>query len=82
MTERWSGELRAEARRLGVELRGVVVATVIVVTAFGAVSEIVLPLLFAAVLAVVFKPVVGNAPSAAGSSPPSPPAWSSSACSP
>ena len=37
---------------------GFVVATVIVVTAFGAVSEIVLPLLFAAVLAVVFKPLV------------------------
>ena len=39
---------------------GVVAATVIVVIAFGAVSEIVLPLLFAAVLAVVFKPLVGN----------------------
>ena len=37
---------------------GFVVATVIVVTALGAVSEIVLPLLFAAVLAVVFKPLV------------------------
>ena len=31
----------------------------ILVVAFGAVSEIVLPLLFAAVLAVVFKPLVG-----------------------
>ncbi len=37
---------------------GFVVATVIVVTALGAVSEIVLPLVFAAVLAVVFKPLV------------------------
>jgi putative heme transporter len=39
---------------------GVVAATAIVVTAFGAVSEILLPLLFAAVLAVVFKPLVGK----------------------
>jgi putative heme transporter len=39
---------------------GVVVATIIVVTAFGAVSEILLPLLFAAVLAVIFKPLVGR----------------------
>ena len=39
---------------------GVVAATVIIVVAFGAVSEIVLPLLFAAVLAVIFKPLVGN----------------------
>ena len=49
--------------RLGVwswSFVGVVAATVIVVVAFGAVSEIVLPLLFAAVLAVVFKPLVGN----------------------
>ena len=38
---------------------GFVAATAIVVIAFGAVSEIVLPLLFAAVLAVVFKPLVG-----------------------
>ena len=60
---------------------GVVAATVIVVVAFGAVSEIVLPLLFAAVLAVVFKPLVGYL-DAAGSSRPSAPAWSSSACSP
>ncbi len=37
---------------------GFVVATIIVVTALGAVSEIVLPLVFAAVLAVVFKPLV------------------------
>ena len=37
-----------------------VAATVIAVVAFGAVSEIVLPLLFAAVLAVVFKPLVGH----------------------
>jgi predicted PurR-regulated permease PerM len=39
---------------------GVVAATVIVVIAFGAVSEILLPLLFAAVLAVIFKPLVGR----------------------
>jgi putative heme transporter len=39
---------------------GFVAATIIVVTALSAVSEIMLPLLFAAVLAVIFKPVVGN----------------------
>ena len=39
---------------------GFVVATIIVVTALGAVSEIVLPLVFAAVLAVIFKPLVGK----------------------
>jgi putative heme transporter len=39
---------------------GFVAATAIVFTAFGAVSEIMLPLLFAAVLAVIFKPLVGN----------------------
>jgi predicted PurR-regulated permease PerM len=39
---------------------GCVVATIIVVTALAAVSEIVLPLLFAAVLAVIFKPLVGT----------------------
>jgi predicted PurR-regulated permease PerM len=38
---------------------GFVVATIIVVVALGAVSEIVLPLTFAAVLAIVFKPLVG-----------------------
>ena len=38
---------------------GFVVATIIVVAALGAVSEIVLPLTFAAVLAVIFKPLVG-----------------------
>ncbi len=37
---------------------GVVAATIIIVTALSAVSEIVLPLTFAAVLAVVFQPVV------------------------
>ena len=37
---------------------GFVLATIIIATALGAVSEIVLPLLFAAVLAVVFKPLV------------------------
>jgi putative heme transporter len=39
---------------------GFVVAMVIVVTALAAVSEIVLPLTFAAVLAIVFKPLVGS----------------------
>ena len=39
---------------------GFVVATIIVFTAFAAVSEILLPLLFAAVLAVIFKPLVGR----------------------
>jgi len=39
---------------------GVVIATIIVVTGFSAVSEILLPLLFAAVLAVIFKPLVGK----------------------
>jgi putative heme transporter len=39
---------------------GFVAATAIVVTALGAVSEIVLPAVFAAVLAVVFKPLVGK----------------------
>jgi predicted PurR-regulated permease PerM len=34
-------------------------ATIILVLALRAVSEIVLPLTFAAVLAVIFKPVVG-----------------------
>ncbi len=38
---------------------GFVIATVIVVVALAAVNEIVLPLVFAAVLAVVFKPLVG-----------------------
>ncbi len=39
---------------------GFVVALVIVFVAFAAVSEILLPLLFAAVLAVIFKPLVGK----------------------
>jgi predicted PurR-regulated permease PerM len=38
---------------------GFVAAVIIVAAAFGAVSEIVLPLTFAAVLAVIFKPAVG-----------------------
>jgi predicted PurR-regulated permease PerM len=38
---------------------GFVVAAAIVVSALGAVSEIVLPMTFAAVLAVIFKPLVG-----------------------
>jgi putative heme transporter len=37
-----------------------VAATIIVVLALGAVSEIVLPMTFAAVLAVIFKPLVGT----------------------
>src|SRR6478609_1163298 len=48
--------------RLGVwawSFVGFVVAAVIVVAALAAVSEIVLPLTFAAVLAVIFKPLVG-----------------------
>ena len=48
--------------RLGVwawSFVGGVVALTIVVGALGAVSEIVLPLLFAAVLAIIFKPLVG-----------------------
>ena len=39
---------------------GFVTATIIVVLALAAVSEIVLPLTFAAVLAVIFKPLVGT----------------------
>ena len=53
----------ASAPKVGVfawSFVGVVVATIIVVTAFGYVSEILLPLLFAAVLAVIFKPTVGS----------------------
>ena len=49
--------------RLGVlawSFVGLVVALVIVVTALAAVSEIVLPLIFAAVLAVIFRPLVGK----------------------
>ena len=49
--------------RLGVwawSFVGFVVAAIIVVTALGAISEIVLPLTFAAVLAVIFKPMVGS----------------------
>ena len=38
---------------------GAVAATIILVLALGAVSEIVLPLTFAAVLAMIFKPAVG-----------------------
>ena len=63
-----------------VELRRVRRGAVIVFTALAAVSEIVLPLTFAAVLAVMFKPFVGRS-SATGSSPAWPPAWSSSVCS-
>ena len=53
----------ASAPKVGVlawSFVGVVVATIIIVTAFGYVSEILLPLLFAAVLAVIFKPTVGS----------------------
>ena len=53
----------ASAPKIGVlawSFVGVVVATIIVVTAFSYVSEILLPLLFAAVLAVIFKPMVGS----------------------
>lgn len=53
----------ASAPKIGVlawTFVGVVIATIIVVTALSAVSEIILPLLFAAVLAVIFKPLVGK----------------------
>ena len=59
---------------------GFVAAAIIVVVALGAVSEIVLPLTFAAVLAIVFRPLVGILqrhrfrPTLAA-------AWSSSVCS-
>ena len=67
----WGALLKAEWRpgvsELGSEtwsrarsFVGFVAATVIVVLALAAVSEIVLPLTFAAVLAVIFKPVVGT----------------------
>ena len=49
--------------RLGVmawSFVGFVIASIIVLTALAAVSEIVLPMTFAAVLAVVFKPFVGT----------------------
>ena len=52
----------ASLPRLGVwswTFVGLVAATIIVVAALAAVSEIVLPLTFAAVLAVIFKPLVG-----------------------
>ena len=39
---------------------GFVAATIIIVTALSAISEIMLPLLFAVVLAVIFKPMVGK----------------------
>ena len=54
--------LAARVPRLGVfawSFVGAVVALGIVVTALAAVSEIVLPMTFAAVLAVVFRPLVG-----------------------
>ena len=54
---------RGGAPKIGVwawSFVGVVIATIIVVTALAAVSEIFIPLLFAAVLAVIFKPVVGS----------------------
>ena len=54
--------LGARIPRLGVfawSFVGAVVALGIVITALAAVSEIVLPMTFAAVLAVVFKPLVG-----------------------
>jgi putative heme transporter len=61
-----SGEGRtslvASAPKIGVwawSFVGIVVAAIIVFTALGAVSEIALPLLFAAVLAIIFKPLVG-----------------------
>jgi predicted PurR-regulated permease PerM len=55
-------DLLSRIPRLGVfswSFVGFVVASVIVLLALGAVSEIVLPMTFAAVLAVMFKPLVG-----------------------
>jgi predicted PurR-regulated permease PerM len=55
--------LLSRVPRLGVwawSFVGFVVASVIVAIALGAVSEIVLPMTFAAVLAVVFRPLVGT----------------------
>jgi putative heme transporter len=57
------GAAQPRVPRLGVwswSFVGVVVATVIIVLALGAVSEIILPLTFAAVLAIIFKPFVGT----------------------
>jgi predicted PurR-regulated permease PerM len=56
-------KLASSVPRLGVlawSFVGFVVATAIVVIALAAVSEIVLPLIFAAVLAVIFRPLVGT----------------------
>jgi predicted PurR-regulated permease PerM len=61
-TRRDGGRRPVRVPKLGVwawSFVGAVVAAVIVVVALGAVSEIVLPLTFAAVLAVIFKPLVG-----------------------
>jgi predicted PurR-regulated permease PerM len=72
---------RCRVPRLGVwawSFVGFVVATIIVVAALSAVSEIALPLTFAAVLAVIFKPLVGIL-ERTNSARRSPPAWSSSA---
>ena len=55
--------------------------TIIVFVALAAVSEIVLPLTFAAVLAIIFKPLVRVLSNATRSGPPSPLASSSSGCS-
>ncbi|MGH2700742.1 MAG: AI-2E family transporter [Actinomycetota bacterium] len=54
---------RARVPKLGIwawSFVGFVAATIIIVTALSAISEIMLPLLFAAVLAVIFKPMVGK----------------------
>ncbi len=51
--------LGSQTWRLAWSFVGAVAATIILVRALGAVSEIVLPLTFAAVLAVIFKPLVG-----------------------
>ncbi len=47
-----------QARHLGLVLRRVVVAAIFVAIGLGAVSEIVLPMTFAAVLAICFKPLM------------------------
>jgi predicted PurR-regulated permease PerM len=57
------GAAQTRVPKLGVwawSFVGFVAATVIIVLALGAVSEIILPLTFAAVLAVIFKPLVGK----------------------
>ena len=70
------------AARVGVwswSFVGLVVALIIIVTALGAVSEIVLPMTFAVVLAVIFKPMAESL-ERHKFKPTLPPAWSCSVC--